>query len=103
MPSMAPSHAGPAPMAARNAGSTAVAGSWLPTLDKLVRAHADAAQDRCAGEAVFAEHFDDGFMERFAVPFVGFADVDAHQGALTFKFLVGHGGSVGSDLPFVFG
>jgi len=42
-------------------------------------------------------------MERFAVPFVGLGDVDAHQGALTFKFLVGHVGSVVSDLPFVFG
>src|SRR5437016_9627413 len=37
MPSMAPSHAGPAPMAARNAGSTAVAVSWLQSLKRLVR------------------------------------------------------------------
>jgi hypothetical protein len=29
-------------------------------------------------------------VERFAVPFVGFADVDAHQGALAFEFFVGH-------------
>src|SRR5712692_1427331 len=55
---------------------------------------ADAAQNRCAGKAVFTEHFDDGFVERFAVPFVGLADMDAHQGALAFKFLVWHGDSV---------
>src|SRR2546425_4992820 len=36
MPSMAPSHAGPAPMAARNAGRTAVAVSWLQSLKRLV-------------------------------------------------------------------
>src|SRR2546427_9647867 len=34
---MAPSHIGPAPMAARNAGSTAVAVSWLQSLKRLVR------------------------------------------------------------------
>src|SRR6266850_2105369 len=37
MPSMAPSHTGPAPMVARNAGSTAVAISWLQSLKRLVR------------------------------------------------------------------
>jgi hypothetical protein len=26
--------------------------------------------------------------------------MDAHQGALAFKFLVRHGGSIASDLPF---
>jgi hypothetical protein len=36
-------------------------------------------------------------VERFAMPFVGFADMDAHQSALAFKFLVRHGGSVASD------
>jgi hypothetical protein len=29
-------------------------------------------------------------VEGFAVPFVGFADVDAHQGAFAFKSFVGH-------------
>jgi hypothetical protein len=29
-------------------------------------------------------------VERFAVPFVGFADVDAHQRALAFEFFVLH-------------
>src|SRR5712664_2913475 len=38
MPSMAPSHTGPAPMVARKAGSTAVAISWLQSLKRLVRA-----------------------------------------------------------------
>src|SRR5271169_3004003 len=33
---MAPSHAGPAPIATRNAGSTAVAISWLQSLNRLV-------------------------------------------------------------------
>lgn len=37
MPSMAPSQTGPAPIAARKAGSTAVAVSWLQSLNKLVR------------------------------------------------------------------
>src|ERR1700747_371191 len=37
MPSMAPSQAGPAPIAARNAGRTAVAVSWLQSLNRLVR------------------------------------------------------------------
>src|SRR5207237_6012400 len=36
-PSIAPSHAGPAPIAARNAGRTAVAVSWLQSLNRLVR------------------------------------------------------------------
>ena len=53
----------------------------------------DAAKHRRAGEAFFTEHFDDGFVERLAVPLVGLPDVDAHQGAFTFEFLVGHGGS----------
>jgi hypothetical protein len=30
-------------------------------------------------------------VEGFAVPFVRFADVDAHQGTLAFEFFVGHG------------
>src|SRR5882672_11306243 len=34
---MAPSHAGPAPIAARNAGRMAVAVSWLQSLKRLVR------------------------------------------------------------------
>src|SRR6266581_9116890 len=51
----------------------------------------DATNDRGTGEAFFTEHLDDGVMERFAVPFVGFADVDAHQGAFALEFLVGHG------------
>ena len=34
MPSIMPSHAGPAPIAARNAGSIAVAVSWLQSLNK---------------------------------------------------------------------
>src|ERR1041385_428300 len=29
-------------------------------------------------------------MQRFAVPFVGFADVDAHQHALSFEFFMSH-------------
>src|SRR6266849_9018377 len=37
MPSMAPSHAGPAPIAARNVGRMAVAVSWLQSLKRLVR------------------------------------------------------------------
>src|SRR6266446_1209833 len=37
MPSIAPSQAGPAPMAARNAGRIAVAVSWLQSLNRLVR------------------------------------------------------------------
>src|SRR5882724_5948438 len=36
MPSIAPNHAGPAPIAAKNAGSTAVAVSWLQSPNKLV-------------------------------------------------------------------
>src|SRR5205823_3777717 len=36
-PSIAPSHAGPAPIAARKAGKTAVAVSWLQSLNRLVR------------------------------------------------------------------
>src|SRR6516225_9678207 len=36
-PSMAPSHAGPAPTVARKAGNTAVAVSWLQSLNRLVR------------------------------------------------------------------
>src|ERR1700676_4728011 len=36
MPSIAPSHAGPAPIDAKNAGRTAVAVSWLQSLNKLV-------------------------------------------------------------------
>src|SRR5262249_10453593 len=36
-PSIAPSHAGPAPITARNAGKTAVAVSWLQSLSRLVR------------------------------------------------------------------
>src|ERR1700682_5599950 len=36
MPSMAPSHTGPAPIAAKKAGSTAVAVSWLQSLKRLV-------------------------------------------------------------------
>src|ERR1700736_5398486 len=37
MPSIAPSQAGPAPIAARNAGRTAVAVSWLQSLNRLVK------------------------------------------------------------------
>src|SRR5712675_302993 len=37
MPSIAPSHAGPAPIAAKNAGSTAVAVSWLQSEKSEVR------------------------------------------------------------------
>src|SRR5262249_13492271 len=37
-PSMAPSQAGPAPIAPRNVGKTAVAVSWLQSLNRLVRA-----------------------------------------------------------------
>ena len=37
MPSIAPNHAGPAPMEARKAGRTAVAVSWLQSLKRLVR------------------------------------------------------------------
>src|SRR5215467_6070416 len=36
-PSIAPSHAGPAPIAVRKAGKTAVAVSWLQSLNRLVR------------------------------------------------------------------
>src|SRR5256884_3686266 len=36
-PSMAPSQAGPAPIAPRKAGKTAVAVSWLQSLNRLVR------------------------------------------------------------------
>src|SRR5437660_7590598 len=35
------------------------------------------------------------------MPFVGLADMDAHQGALAFKFFVRHGDSVTSDRPLV--
>src|SRR6267378_5854637 len=72
---------------------------FIRVVDAGASVAADAAQHRRAGEAVFAEHFDDGFVERFAMPFIGFADMDAHQGALAFKFLVRHGGSVTSDSP----
>src|SRR5580704_10060468 len=37
MPSIKPSHAGPAPIAARKAGRIAVAVSWLQSLKRLVR------------------------------------------------------------------
>src|SRR6266852_4867482 len=50
--------------------------------------------DLFEGDEAAVNHFDDGFVERFAVPFVGLADMDAHQGALAFKFLVWHGDSV---------
>src|SRR6267143_2688256 len=193
MPSMAPSHAGPAPMVARNAGSTAVAISWLQSLKRLVsptprtvRLSQDcscgasamgwsvveaptldeprreghcarlflggaienyphflerdeaafdhfveagknffdaldgfddleddgqvlgqaeslvgvidarpavaghAAQHGDTGKAVFAQHLHNGVVERLSVPFVRFADVDAHQRALAFEFFVSH-------------
>jgi len=48
---------------------------------------ADAAST-VAPRSRLCEAFDDGFMERFAVPFVRFPDMDAHQGALALKFLV---------------
>src|SRR5271156_1594682 len=48
-----------------------------------------AAQDGRAGEAFLAEHLDDGLRERLSVPFIGFTDVNAHQGALAFEFFVG--------------
>src|SRR6266566_9441364 len=51
-----------------------------------------AAENGDAGKALFAQNFNNGFVERLAVPFVRFADVDAHQRALAFKFLVRHGG-----------
>src|SRR5262249_53852598 len=52
---------------------------------------ADAAQNRRAGKAFVAQEFDNCFVQRFAVPFVGFADVDAHQRAFAFEFFVRHG------------
>src|SRR6266571_2827732 len=52
----------------------------------------DSAQDGYTGEALLAQDLNNGFVERLAVPFVRFADVDAHQRALAFKFLVRHGG-----------
>ena len=64
---------------------------------------ANSSQNRCAREAVFAKHLDNGFVEKFTVPFVGFADMDAHQGVLAFKFLVWHGDSVASNWPLVSG
>ena len=59
-------------------------------IDARAAVAGDAAQDRCAGEAFLSQHFDDGFVERLAVPLVGFADVDAHQRAFAFEFLVRH-------------
>src|SRR5215470_8944278 len=53
---------------------------------------ADSAEDGCAGEAFATQEFDDGFVQGFAMPFVGFADMDAHQSAFAFEFLVSHGG-----------
>jgi len=47
---------------------------------------ADSSQHGRAGKAIFAQHFDDSFVEGFPVPFVRFADVDAHQRALAFEF-----------------
>jgi len=76
---------------------------FIRVIDAGAAVAADATKDGCAGEAVFAEHFDDGFVQGFAVPFVGFADMDAHQGALAFKFLVRHDGSETSDPPLVSG
>src|ERR1700722_12848274 len=58
---------------------------------------ADAAQDGGTAEFFAAQQLDDGFIERLAVPAVGFTDVDAHQGALALEPFVlgrvGHGGS----------
>ena len=67
---------------------------FVGVIDAGAAVAADATEHGGAGEAVFAQHRHDGFVERFAVPFVGFADVDAHQGAFAFKFFVGHGDSV---------
>src|SRR6266852_1051463 len=64
---------------------------FIRVIDAGAAVAADATNDGGTGEAFFTEHLDDGVVESFAVPFVGFADMDAHQGALTFEFLVGHG------------
>src|ERR1700726_1055087 len=47
----------------------------------------DAAQDRHSREPILAQHLDNSFIERLAVPFVGLPDVNAHQRLLAFKFL----------------
>ena len=57
----------------------------------------DAAKNGCARKAFFAQHFDNRFVERPAVPFIGFADVNAHQRAFAFKFLVRHRDPVTGD------
>src|SRR3954451_3700772 len=48
------------------------------------------AQHGRAGKALLAQHLDDGFVQRLAMPLVGFSDVDAHQSALAFKLFVSH-------------
>src|SRR5947209_20301534 len=48
------------------------------------------AQHGNAGEAFLAQHLDDGFVQRLAMPLVGFSDVNAHQSALAFKLFVSH-------------
>src|SRR5712664_2509245 len=50
-----------------------------------------AAKHGDAGKAVFAQHLHNGVVERLSVPFVRFADVNAHQCALAFEFFVSHG------------
>src|SRR6266446_894825 len=65
MPSMAPSQPGPAPIDARNAGSTAVAVSWLQSLNRLVTPTPRTvrfSQDLFCGASAIAKEFTVGSL-----------------------------------------
>src|SRR4029077_16969363 len=51
---------------------------------------AHAAQYSGAAQSLFAEIFHQSFVERLAMPFIGFANVDAHQRGLAFESLMFH-------------
>src|SRR5207253_1601536 len=67
---------------------------FVGVVDARATVARDAAKNGRTGETFLAQHFDNGFVERLAVPFVGLADVDAHQGAFALEFLMWHFGSL---------
>jgi hypothetical protein len=51
---------------------------------------ADSAQDRDTREILVAQQINYLLIEQFSMPFVGFADVDAHERPFTCELLVCH-------------
>src|SRR5256885_2379748 len=52
---------------------------------------ANTPQNGCTGKSLAPQQFYNRFVQRLAVPFVRFADVNSHQRAFAFKLFVRHG------------